>query len=62
VEQTFVCMACKKQSPLRSIEDLEAIPYVVCQHCRAKNKLFRLKTFTGGPPEFIVIGLKLDHD
>jgi hypothetical protein len=61
-KDAFVCLGCKKLSRFGEIHGSEKAPYVVCAHCRTRNKLLRLKTFLAGAPEFVVIGIRLDDD
>ena len=62
-KQLFDCVACKQRSRFGHIHDYDGpLPYVVCDYCQTKNRLFRLRTFLGGPPEFVVIGIRLEGD
>ena len=52
----LVCVSCARRSPIDQIHDPDGTPYAVCAHCLTKNKLHKLRSYEGGPPEFTVIG------
>lgn len=54
---SFTCKRCGKQSKSSGIEQTNGVNYIVCQHCKAKNKLVQLPTIQGAPLQFEVGGV-----